>query len=98
MFQFSDLPELVDDYKRGDVDWEIAYPVLLRLLGEHEVSEVMDRLSPDLSARFDEALRKEFGNEELARSGLWIDNAGGEPPNRNEIVACVRRWIEKQPW
>jgi hypothetical protein len=96
MFQFSDLPELVADYERGDVDWVIAYSVLLRLLGDHEVSKVMAALSPELATRFGESLHEEFGNEELAKTGLWIDNAGGEPPNRDQIVARVRRWIEKQ--
>ena len=79
MFQFSDLPELVSDYKSGDVEWTIAYSVLLRLIGDHEVSEVMAALSPELAARFDDSLREEFSNEELAGTGLWIDNAGGEP-------------------
>jgi hypothetical protein len=69
MFQFSDLPELVSDYKCGDVDWVIAYSVLLRLLGDHEVSEVMAALSPELAVRFDEALHDEFGDEELAKAG-----------------------------
>lgn len=97
MFQFSDLPGLVSDYKSGDVDWMIAYSVLLRLLGDREVSEVMAALSPELAARFDESLHEEFGDEELAKTGLWIDNAGGEPPNRDQIVARIRRWIEQQP-
>ena len=97
MFQFSDLPELVSDYSSGEVDWTIAYSVLLRLLGDHEVAEVMAALSPELAARFDASLLEEFGDDELARTGLWIDNAGGEPPNRDQIVARIRRWIEKYP-
>lgn len=95
MFQFSDLPELVTDYQSGELDWAIAYPVLLRLLGNHEVSEVMNGLPPELATRFDESLHEEFGDEELARTGLWIDSAGGEPPNRDQIVARIRRWIER---
>jgi len=97
MFQFSDLPELVSDYSTGEVDWVIAYSVLLRLLGDHEVAEVMTALSPELAARFDASLLEEFGDQELAKTGLWIDNAGGEPPNRDQIVARIRRWIEKHP-
>ena len=96
MFQCSDLPELVSDYKRGDVDWVIAYSVLLKLLGDHEASEIMAALSPELATRFDESLHEEFGDEELAKTGLWIDNASGEPPNRDQIVARARRWIGKQ--
>ena len=92
-FGISDLPELVDDYKSGDVDWTMAYSVLLRLLGDHEVSDIMGRLSPDLVTRFDEALREEFGDQELAKTGLWIDNAGGEPANREQIVDSIRRWM-----
>ena len=95
MFQFSDLPELISDYKNGSVDWVIAYSVLLRLVGDHEVSEIMAALSPELAARFDESLHEEFGDAELARTGLWIDNAGGEPPNRDRVVARIRRWIER---
>jgi hypothetical protein len=97
MFQFSDLPELVSDYKSGDVDWMITYSVLLRLLGDREVSEVMAALSPELAARFHETLHEEFGDEEFAKTGLWIDNAGGEPLNRDQIVARIRRWIKQQP-
>lgn len=97
MFQISDLPELVSDYKNGDADWTIAYPVLLRLLGNHEVVEIMDKLPPELAARFSDSLCEEFGNEDLARTGLWIDNAGGEPPNRARIVERICRWIVKQP-
>jgi hypothetical protein len=65
-------------------------------VGDHEVSEVMAALSPELATRFDEALHEEFGDEDLAKTGLWIDNASGEPPNRDQIVARVRRWIERQ--
>jgi len=97
MFQLSDLPELVSDYASGDVDWVIAYSVLLRLLGEHEVSEIMSGLSPELAARFDKALHEDFPSEEQARTGLWIDNAGGEPANRNEIITRIMRWVERRP-
>lgn len=72
MFQFSDLPELVNDYRSGEVDWMIAYAVLLRLLGDHEVSDVIAALSPELAARFDDSLHEEFSDEELAKTGLWI--------------------------
>lgn len=93
MFKISDLPELVADYESGEADWPLAYSVLLRLVGDHEVSEVMSKLSAEMATRFDESLRKEFGDEELARTGLWIDNAGGEPANRDLIVTRVRQWI-----
>jgi hypothetical protein len=93
MFQLSDLPELVSDYASGDVDWMIAYSVLLRLLGDHEVSAVMSALSPELAARFDNALHEDFQDEERAKTGLWIDNAGGEPPNRDQIVRRIMRWV-----
>jgi hypothetical protein len=95
MTELSDLPELVSDYENGDLDWLVAYSVLLRLLGKHEVEEIIPALSPDLAMRFGNSLREEFGDEELARTGLWIDNAEGEPRNRDQIVASVRRWLEK---
>ena len=97
MFQLSDLSELVSDYANGDVDWMIAYSVLLRLLGEHEVTEVMSALSPELAARFDEALHEDFPDEARAKTGLWIDNAGGEPPNRDAITTRIMRWVKRRP-
>lgn len=97
MFLFSDLPELVDDYTSGDVHWPIVYSVLLRLLGDHDVSEIMSALSPELVARFDHALHEDFGDEERARTGLWIDNASGEPPNREQIVGRIMRWLKRPP-
>ena len=97
MFLLSDLPELVGDYERHKITWMLACSVLLRLLGDHEVEEVMEGLSPELAAHFAESLREETGDEVRARTGLWIDNAAGEPPNRDQIVACARRWLEKQP-
>jgi len=57
----------------------------------------MAALSPELAALFDESLHEEFGEEEITKTGVWIDNAGGEPPNRDQIVARIRRWIEQQP-
>jgi hypothetical protein len=95
MIEISDLPELVSDYENGDLDWLVAYSALLRLLGNHEVEEIIPALSPDLTRRFADSLREEFGDEELARTGLWIDNAAGEPPNRDKIVARIRRWLQK---
>lgn len=97
MFLLSDLPELVSDYENHEITWMLACSVLMRLIGEYEVEEVMAGLSPDLAARFAEALREAFGDEELARTGLWIDNAAGEPPNRDQIIASARRWLEKHP-
>src|SRR5437867_4263481 len=97
MFQLSDLPELISDYASGDIDWMIAYSVLLRLLSYHEVSEVMSALSPELAARFDDALHEDFPDEEHAKTGLWIDNAGGEPPDREEIAKRILRWAEQRP-
>jgi hypothetical protein len=97
MFLLADLPELVSDYERHEITWMLARSVLLRLLGDHEVEEDMEGLSPELAARFAESLREDFGDEERARTGPWIDNTAGEPPNRDQIVASVRRWLEKQP-
>ncbi len=96
VFLFSDLPELVRDYENGAADWIIAYSVLLRLLGDHEVDEVMRALSPGLGARFDESLHEEFGGEDTSGTVIWIDNAGGDPPNRDRIVASIMRWIERR--
>jgi hypothetical protein len=97
MLRISDLSELVSDYASGDVDWMIAYSVLLRLLGDHEVSEVMSGLSPELAARFDNALHEEFRDEESARTVIWIDNAGGDPPNRDQIITRIIRWLKQRP-
>ena len=97
MLQISDLPELVSDYATGDVDWMIAYSVLLRLLGDHEVSEVMSGLSPELAANFDNALRHEFRDEETAKTVTWIDNAGGDPENRDQIIGSIIRWLAQRP-
>jgi len=97
MLQLSELPELNSDYASGDIDWMIAYSVLLRLLGEHEVAEVMSALSPELAAQFNNALHQDFQDDEFMRTGVWtgvwIDNAGGEPPNLDQIVARIRRWL-----
>lgn len=94
MFLFSDLPELVSDYHKGDVDWMTTYCVLLRLLGDHEVAEIMSELSLDLTARFAESLRNEFGGD-FSQPVTWIDTAGGDPPNRDQIVARIQRWLVK---
>jgi len=97
MFTISDLPELVADYASGEADWMIAYSVLLRLLGDHEVSEIMAYLSPELADRFASALHEEFRDAESAKSVLWIDSAAGEPPNRDQIIASIVRWLERSP-
>lgn len=94
MFPFSDLPELVSDYHKGDADWMITYSVLLRLLGEHEVEEIMNELSQELRALFAESLRNEFGGD-FSQPVIWIDNAGGDPANRDQIVARIQRWLMK---
>jgi hypothetical protein len=95
MIVLSDLPELVQDYERGDLLWSAAYPSLLHLLGEHDVEVILEGLSPELASRFKVSLRAEFLDEYWAEHGLWIDNAGGEPPNRNQIVARIRAWLRK---
>jgi hypothetical protein len=96
MIVLSDLPELVQDYETGDLLWSAAYPSLLHLLGEHDVEVVLRGLSPELAARFKESLRDEFSDEYWAEHGLWIDNAGGGPPNRRQIVARIRAWLTKE--
>jgi hypothetical protein len=93
MIALSDIPEMNQEYENGDLLWSAAYPSLLLLLGEHEVEEVMEALSPELAARFGAKLHEEFSDEYWAEQGLWIDNAGGEPPNRSQIVTRVRGWL-----
>jgi hypothetical protein len=92
MFLLSDLPELVSDYHRGDVDWMTTYSVLLRLIGDHEVEEIMTELSPELTSLFAHSLREEFGGD-FSQPVIWIDTAGGDPPNRDQIVARIQRWL-----
>jgi hypothetical protein len=96
MFLFSDLPELVSDYHKGDVDWMITYSVLLRLLGDHEVEQIMNELSPELTSLFAESLRDEFGGD-LSQPVIWIDTAVGVPPNRDQIIERIQRWLTKAP-
>ena len=95
MIGLSDLPELVQDYENGELLWSAAYPSLLQLLGEHDVEVVIEGLSAELASRFKESLRVEFADEHWAEHGLWIDSAGGEPPNRRQIVARIQTWLKK---
>lgn len=94
MFQISDLPELVSDFASGDVDWMIAYSVLLRLLGDHDVSEVMAGLSPELAVRFEGSLKEEFEGVTDPSTVVWVDNAGGDPPNRDVIITRIMDWLK----
>lgn len=96
MFQISDLPELVRDFASGEVDWMIAHSVLLRLLGDHAVSEVMARLSPELAARFESSLEEEFQGVTDPSAVIWIDNAGGDPPNRDVIITRIIDWLQRR--
>jgi hypothetical protein len=97
MIALSDLPELVQDYESGELLWRDAYPSLLHLLGEHDVEVILQGLSVELASRFTETLREEFSDEYWAEHGLWIDNAGGEPPNRRQIVTRALAWLRKNP-
>lgn len=95
MITLSDLPELVRDYESGDLLWSAAYPSLLHVLADHDVEVIVNALSPELASRFKENLRAEFSDEYWAEHGLWIDSAGGEPPNRKQIVARAVAWIKR---
>jgi hypothetical protein len=95
MITLSDIPEMVRDYESGELLWSAAYPSLLRLLAEHDVEEILEPLSPDLASRLKESLRNEFSDDYLADHGIWIDSAGGAPPNQEQIVARVRAWLRR---
>jgi hypothetical protein len=95
MISLSDIPDLVRDYESTELLWSAAYPSLLHLLGDHEVGEVVKALSPELALRFEAELVEEFSDESLAEHGLWIDSAGGEPPNRRQIVDKARAWLQR---
>jgi hypothetical protein len=95
MITLSDIPELVHDYEAGDLLWGAAYPSLLHVLAEHDVEVIVEALSPGLASRFKESLREEFSDAYWAEHGLWIDTAGGEPPNRKQIVARARAWLQR---
>lgn len=103
MIALSDLAELVQDYENGELLWRDAYASLLHLLAQHDVDVVASGLSPVLATRFQSRLREEFSDEAWDDpevwngTAVWIDSAGGEHPDRRQIVARIRDWMRRNP-
>ena len=95
MIELKDIPEMVQDWRNGELRTQEIYDLFLDLLEHYEVEEVFILLPEELQAPLAASLRADFENDCPAEDILWIDSGRGEHPAKRTIVERARRWFSR---
>ncbi len=95
MIGLKDIPEMLSDWRAGELPIQNFYWLFLDLLEHHEVEETFNLLPEGLQAVFAASLRRSFDNDCPPGDIIWIDSGRGEHPAKRAIVSRARRWIAR---
>jgi hypothetical protein len=97
MITMSDVPEMLRDWREGELPLQDCLQALLDLLVVHEVPEVLEILPEKIRVEFEASLRESFDGPLPSHEVIWIDSGAGEHPHKAAIVESARRWIALGP-
>ena len=89
----SDVPEMLVDWRSGELFTDEVYELCLGLFARHEVGEVLSLLPSELQDDFASRLRTEFDNETPAEEYIWFSSGGGDHPSKVSIIDRIRAWL-----
>jgi hypothetical protein len=84
MITLTDAPEMIDDWRAGELRFEDLYARCLDLM---ELDSVDDVLAP---------FRRDFDNATPAADYRWFDSGRGDHPAKVIIIERVRAWLRAQ--
>jgi hypothetical protein len=95
VIELKDIPEMLRDWRTGELRTQDFYQLFLDLLEHNEVEEVFTLLPEELQSTFAASLRASFDNDCPADDIIWIDSGRGEHPAKRTIVERARRWFAR---
>jgi hypothetical protein len=93
----EDIPEMVEDWRRGELRLEDVYFLCLYLFEHHEARVVLSKLPRELQERVDARLRSDWDNDTPPEDCFIFNSGSGEHPATKTIVERARRWIAEHP-
>lgn len=90
----TDIPEMVEDLKSGELTFATADSCLVWMISDHEVQEIYDALPKELQLRFSEVLRQTFGTNGPPGNIILLNSATGDHPQKLKVVDRARSWLQ----
>ena len=93
----DDMPEMLGEWRAGNLRLQDVYFLCLYLFEHHEAKIVLSRLPADLREEIEERLRADWDNDAPLEECVIFDSGSGEHPAAKIIVERVRQWIAQHP-
>jgi len=94
--KLEDVPEMVEDWRSGELRLRDVIWLLLNLTEHHEVDEVLAPLPDDLRDSFVADVREWLGNDAPMHELILFDSVRGIHPGKDVIATKLRQWLSKQ--
>jgi hypothetical protein len=93
----DDIPEMLGDWRTGNLTFEDVYFLCLDLFEDHEADIVLSQLPEELRQKVDSRLRADWDNDAPLEDCFIFNSGSGEHPASRTIVERARRWIAQHP-
>lgn len=97
MISLEDVPEMLESYKSGDLDFRDVYSLCLDLFEHHDVADVFTSFPADLHKQLASQLRAVYDNDIPPNNFLLLDSARGDHPAKHVIIDKIRAWLGHHP-
>ena len=94
MIELKEVPEMLEDWRTGELQSREFYELFLDLIEHNEVAEVLTLLPDELQVKFAASLRQSFDNDCPADDFIWIDSGRTDDANKR-IIERARRWLAR---
>lgn len=91
--KLDDLPDMIEDWRLGELYFEDVYFLCLDLFEHHEAEVVLLKLPSELREQVDSKLRDDWDNDTPSEACIIFHSGSGEHPGTKAIVEAARRWI-----
>lgn len=96
MITIADLPEVIEDLRKGDLRVVDVEYLMLDLFVENDVADILPLLPDDVEQRVRAMLHETFAGEASEDDIMIFDSARGMHPHKAQIVSAVRRWLREE--
>ena len=97
MISLEDVPEMVENFRTGELDFRFVYSLCLGLFEHNDVEDVLALLPTDLRDPLVSELRTTYDNDTPPDDYLLLDSARGDHPAKHVIINRIRAWIARHP-
>jgi len=92
----EEVPEMVADWRAGELLRDQVYELCLDMLAVHEVEDVLALLPAVLRDDFEAAMQAEFGGDTPAEEFIWFSSGAGDNPGKVRIIGSIRAWLARR--